>query len=107
MKYMEALSHSRSEDGRSVRRAQPLAELEHPDRIVILRLNDTACAPHVLNGTAAAIWQEIDGTRTPDEICTVVAAAYQVPVATVRADVLAYLDELRSAGLIAEDTDSI
>lgn len=84
----------------AVRRARPLAELDSADRVVVLRLDDRECTPHVLRGTAAAIWHEIDGRRTPDAICEALAEAYRTSLETVRADVLACLDVLRSAGLL-------
>lgn len=91
----------------AVRRTSPLAELDSPDRVVVLHLDDRGCTPHVLHGTAAAIWHEIDGRRTPDAICEILAEAYQAPVTAVRDDVLACLGVLRSAGLLAQENTSV
>lgn len=85
---------------RAVRRAHPLAEVDRSDRIVVLRLDDPDGTPHVLRDTAASIWDEIDGERTPEDICAALAESYATPMSVLRADVLAYLEMLRDAGLI-------
>ena len=53
---------------------------------------------HVINESAAQIWELCDGQRTVDEIVSAFAAAYELPTADVRADVqhiLAKFHELR------------
>ena len=53
---------------------------------------------HVINESAAQIWELCDGQHTVDEIVSVFAAAYELPTADVRADVqyiLAKFHELR------------
>lgn len=84
----------------AVSRAPALAEVVSGDDIIVLRLDDHDCTPHVLRGTAAAIWNRIDGTRSADVISAELADAYRAPLATVRADVRTCLEELRRAGLI-------
>ena len=56
------------------------------------------CRAHVINESAAQIWELCDGQRTVDEIVSAFAAAYELPTADVRADVqyiLAKFHELR------------
>ena len=53
---------------------------------------------HVINESAAQIWELCDGQHTVDEIVSAFAAAYELPPADVRADVqyiLAKFHELR------------
>ena len=53
---------------------------------------------HVINESAAQIWELCDGQRTVDEIVSAFAAAYELPTTDVRADVqyiLAKFHELR------------
>ena len=53
---------------------------------------------HVINESAAQIWELCDGQNTLDQIVSAFAAAYALPAANVRADVqyiLAKFHELR------------
>jgi hypothetical protein len=53
---------------------------------------------HVINESAAQIWELCDGQHTRDQIVSAFAAAYALPAADVRADVeyiLAKFHELR------------
>jgi pyrroloquinoline quinone biosynthesis protein D len=53
---------------------------------------------HVINESAAQIWELCDGQHTVDQIVSAFAAAYGLPTADVRADVqyiLAKFHELR------------
>ena len=53
---------------------------------------------HVINESAAQIWELCDGQHTVDEIVSAFAAAYELPTPDVRADVqyiLAKFHELR------------
>jgi PqqD family protein of HPr-rel-A system len=56
---------------------------------------------HVVNGTAARLWELCDGTRDLDELTAAFAAGYGMAPADVRADVEALLDTLRSLRLLA------
>jgi pyrroloquinoline quinone biosynthesis protein D len=53
---------------------------------------------HVINESAAQIWELCDGQHTLDQIVSVIAAAYALPTADAQADVqyiLAKFHELR------------
>lgn len=91
----------------AIRRAADLAEVVSGDRIVVLRLDDTDCTPHVLQGTAVAIWQHIDGRRSAEDISATLAAVYDAPLARVRADVRSCLSVLHDVGLIARVEGSV
>ena len=55
----------------------------------------------VLNASAAAIAQRLDGTRTIAAIAEELAAEHGAPVAEVEADVAALVDQLAAKGLLA------
>lgn len=60
-----------------------------------------------LNAVGSVVWAAIDGTREIDDLVGVVqrecAGADQQPVAQVRQDVVAFLDELRRLQLVVTD----
>lgn len=58
---------------------------------------------HVLNATAAAIWELCDGSLSVREIADVLAEACRVPLARVEPDVQNMLAEFHAAGLITLD----
>ena len=57
---------------------------------------------HVLNLSAALLWEEIDGVRTPDQLSESVWAAFdEVPeLDSIRMEVLASLADFRRRGLL-------
>jgi PqqD family protein of HPr-rel-A system len=50
---------------------------------------------HVINNSAARIWELCDGRATVEEITGAFAAAYAIPASEVRADVAAILATFR------------
>ncbi|HRX87661.1 MAG TPA: HPr-rel-A system PqqD family peptide chaperone [Phycisphaerae bacterium] len=57
---------------------------------------------HRMNETALHIWNACDGKRTTDEVAAEIAARYDVPHDTARADVEQTLAALALAGLLEE-----
>ena len=55
---------------------------------------------HVLNVTAARIWELCDGRRTLDDVARHVAAAYVIDPAEAHADVADLVARLEAAGLL-------
>jgi len=55
---------------------------------------------HVINESAAQIWELCDGQRTVDEIVSAFAAAYELPTADVRADVQYILAKFHELGVL-------
>lgn len=49
---------------------------------------------HVLNGSAARLWQLCDGERTLDDLAAEFGAIYELTAADVAADVSEVIDEL-------------
>lgn len=54
----------------------------------------------VLNGTASDIWRLADGSRTVEEISSLLASSYGVSPDSIAADVEKTVEELSKAGLI-------
>jgi hypothetical protein len=71
------------------------------DDEAVLLLPNTATVL-VLNEVGYAIWQLLDGARTPEAIAAALADSYEVSAEQARADTLAFLEQLRSRGLLAE-----
>lgn len=86
--------------GTPVRRCESLAVVDAEDHVVVLRLDDPRCEPHVLQGTGVALWREIDGIRTVEQIVRVLAERYGANRAMVRRDVLEAVATLQSAGVL-------
>lgn len=53
-----------------------------------------------LNATASLVWTSMDGRRTVEELCGVVAQSFGVPVDAARRDVVAFLDQMVARGLV-------
>lgn len=87
-------------------RVRDLAVVESPSRAAILDLRALANPPIILEGTAAAIWWLVDGTRRTEEIVTEVASAYDITAAEVAEQVAAFLEELADQHLVECSTES-
>jgi hypothetical protein len=55
---------------------------------------------HVINESAAQIWELCDGQNTLDQIVSAFAAAYALPVADVQADVQYILAKFHELGVL-------
>jgi PqqD family protein of HPr-rel-A system len=55
---------------------------------------------HVINSSAARLWELCDGRTTVDEIAAAFAASYALPAAEVRADVDTLLSTFRELGVL-------
>jgi len=62
------------------------------DEVIVV--DDTRGILHLLNGSAALVWQCLDGVSPLDEICSDLADAMGVPYAAVEADVVALVHRL-------------
>lgn len=56
---------------------------------------------YAIKGVAATVWQHLEAPATLDELCARVAEEYDVSAAGCRADVAAFLEELRAKGMAA------
>ena len=57
---------------------------------------------HVLNKTAALIWELCDGTKGPDEIATILCERFDVSPEEVSADVKDTIGKLEGLGLLTQ-----
>jgi hypothetical protein len=57
---------------------------------------------YTLNPVGAAIWAELEGVRTAEEIADRVTAEFEVPADVARRDVASFLSTLLEAGIIEE-----
>jgi predicted deacylase len=82
------------------RRSANLAVVGSAARVAVLDLTDLAAPPHVLEGSAAAIWAAVDGARGTTAIIEEVASACGVAPAAIAADVQGFLALLADQGLL-------
>lgn len=95
---------TQSESGKITARStvsavEGLATCELDGESVVLSL--TSGTYFGLNEVGARVWQLLAQPRTIDAICGVIAAEYEVELAQCLADVLALIEQLSSAGLVA------
>ena len=77
--------------------AHPLERERHAHTRVLGRPDEP---PVVLTGTAAAIWDAVDGARDDEAVASSVADLYGVPVDEIRHEVLTFLQHLASCRLL-------
>ena len=77
-----------------------VACVRSPDggRVAVLNLEQDV--PVILVGTAASVWNALDGTRTETELIEDLARAYGTDASSIRGDVVGLIHELSSSGLI-------
>ncbi|MFL6135462.1 MAG: PqqD family peptide modification chaperone [Nocardioidaceae bacterium] len=81
--------------------ARDIAVVAGSDRVAVLHLGRLEEAPMILTGTAAAIWEAVDGTGDDEAVASRVAARYDVEASDIRNQVLTFLRHLASCHLIA------
>jgi hypothetical protein len=55
---------------------------------------------YVFNEVGSRVWELVEQGRAEDEIVTALAAEFEVDAARARADLLAFVEVLRQAGLV-------
>ncbi|WP_181435123.1 PqqD family protein [Curtobacterium sp. MCBD17_019] len=84
---------------RWVRRRARVAAVGDAERVVVT--DPARCDLHVLAGSAAVVWSELDEGTTVEDVATRVARWYpDVDPETVAGQVAAFLGELAAAGLV-------
>jgi hypothetical protein len=68
------------------------------DEVVVLDLG--AGEYYSLDAVGSAIWDQLEGGRTPEEIVGVLLARYEVDELTARGDVERIVQELLAVGLV-------
>lgn len=79
-------------------RADNLVWREIDDEIVVIK--DDGLVVHVLNKTAARIWEMCNGEVGPDEIADILCERFDVEVERARTDVRNTVKNLREKGLL-------
>lgn len=79
-----------------------VAFVQNPDggRVAVLHLEQDV--PVILVGTAASVWNALDGTRTEAELIENLARDYGTDAHVIRGDVLTLLHSLSSSGMITQ-----
>lgn len=73
---------------------------EETGDVTLLSLTDTDCKPLVLSGTAAVIWDELDGERTLRLVVSELAREYELDKLVIGEQVLAFVTQLLDARLL-------
>ncbi|MFC5126176.1 PqqD family protein [Pseudoclavibacter helvolus] len=73
---------------------------EETGDVTLLSLTDTDCKPLVLSGTAAVIWDELDGERTLRLVVSELAREYELDELVIGEQVLAFVTQLLDAQLL-------
>jgi len=81
-----------------LRRQDGVLAQEAQGQTVLLRLDDGGY--YALDEVGATIWELCDGRRAVSEIVEVLCAQFDAPQATVRADVLEFIGDLRRERLL-------
>ena len=85
------------------RRADDLAFVASPDRVVLILLRQLERPPLILEGSAAAIWSAVDGRRTTLDVIDEVATLLAVDGLEIHDDVAGFLATLEDEGLVIPD----
>lgn len=86
-------------DGRPQRQGTVITQ-QVEGQTVLLRIDDGGY--YAIDETGAAIWQLCDGSRAIEDIVVALLAEFDAPEATIRADVLEFVADLRRERLLVE-----
>ncbi|MCB5293371.1 PqqD family protein [Arthrobacter sp. SO3] len=77
-----------------------VACVQSPDggRVAVLHLDQDV--PVILVGTAASVWNRLDGTRTETELIEELASEYATEASAIHGDVMGLIRDLSSSGMI-------
>ncbi len=89
--------HDVSLDQRLQRQDGVLAQ-QSQGQTVLLRLNDGGY--YALDEVGARIWELCDGQRDVGEVVAALCVEFEAPEATIRADALEFIDDLRRERLL-------
>jgi coenzyme PQQ synthesis protein D (PqqD) len=94
------LEHDTNVDGVTEPAQRAGVTLERVGAEAIL-LDHAAGRAHVVNGSAARLWEMLGTARDRESLIVAFAAAYALPADAVRADVEQTLDRFAALGLLA------
>jgi hypothetical protein len=86
-----------------VARAEDVISRRIGDEMVVLK--NTADSAHILNKTAAAVWELCDGERSLDEIAERICDRFEVSFEEARADIEEIIGRLIQVGILAQSAE--
>jgi coenzyme PQQ biosynthesis protein PqqD len=86
--------------GDRLRRQDGVITQEVEGQTILLRVDDGGY--YAIDEVGAAIWELCDGNRPVGEIVTQLATEFDAPEATIRADVLEFVQDLRRERLLVD-----
>jgi coenzyme PQQ biosynthesis protein PqqD len=84
--------------GARPRRQEGVLAQEAQGQTVLLRLDDGGY--YALDEVGAAVWELCDGSRSVAEVVAAIGERFDAPEATIRADVMEFVEELRDERLL-------
>jgi len=83
-----------------LRRLDGVITQQVESQTILLRVDDGGY--YAIDEVGAAIWELCDGERRLGEVITALAAEFDAPMATIRADVLEFVQDLRRERLLSD-----
>jgi Coenzyme PQQ synthesis protein D (PqqD) len=87
--------------------SEDVAVVEDGDRVIVLDLNRLDRSPNAFVGTAARIWQAIDGTQDEEHLVAHLADEFDTTPEEIADDVRGFLTQLLTLGLVVRTTDRL
>lgn len=84
--------------------APDVAHTAGTDRYVLVDLRSPGTPPRVLSGSAALVWESVDGERDTAAVVAAVAATVDLDAETVGPDVRTFLETLHGDGLLVRSS---
>jgi hypothetical protein len=88
----------------SVLRRQPGADAASLGGEVVV-LDSQGKMVRALNGTAARVWELLDGSHSVRDICATLTAEFDASAEAIQADVISFLDYLCRVQLVARGVE--
>jgi Coenzyme PQQ synthesis protein D (PqqD) len=85
--------------------SEDVAVVGDGDRIIVLDLNRLDRSPEALVGTAARIWQTIDGEQDEEKLVAHLADQFDTTPEQIADDVRGFLTRLLTLGLVVRTAD--
>ena len=79
-----------------------VAIVRDDDHVAVLSMSSVEPRPYALATSAVAIWEAIDGSRTTDEIATVVAERFGIGTADILDQVAMFLSDLHERTILEQ-----
>ena len=85
------------------RRQADLAVVSSRERVAIVKLTSPAEPPRILDGTAAAIWSEVDGGRSAEAIVAALVERFHGDPDVIADEVNRFLHRLEDEGVLTRE----